>query len=142
MGGLDELAGSGGVSLVGSGTLDLSTQMQGTHPDRPDLVPVEESLAVDLEGGRVAWETHARVNPDADEWIRYLHDDQGRMLIVLRSSGQAFWVPGDDDHKRRYERSCPISSSATPSPAGRRCGIWGASRARRRLPSHCRAENP
>lgn len=107
MGGLDALREAGGISLVGRGTLDLTTQMQGSHPDRPDLVPVEEWLAVDLKGDRVAYETHAAVNPDADEWVRYIHDGEGRMLVVLRLSNQAFWVPGDPDQKRRYERVVP-----------------------------------
>ena len=107
LGGLDGLRQAGGVTLVGVGSADLTTMMQGTHPERADLVPVQEQLAVDLDGGRVAYETHARVNPDADEWIRYVHDDEGRMLVVLRLDGQAFWVPGDEDQKRRYARMIP-----------------------------------
>lgn len=107
MGGLAALETAGGITLVGEGTFDLSTRMQGTHPDRPEPVALEEAFAVDLDGGRVAYEVHAKVNPDADEWIRYVHDDEGRMLIVLRSDDQAFWVPGDPDHKRRTMRTVP-----------------------------------
>lgn len=107
IGGMDALEGSGGITLVGRGTFDLSTRMQGMHPHRPDPVPLEEDLAVDLEADRVAYEVHAKVNPDADEWIRYVHDDEGRMLVVLRLNEQAFWVPGDEDQKRRYLRIVP-----------------------------------
>ena len=104
LGGFERLEAAGGLTVEGSGTLDLTTMMQGTDPERPDRVPVEEWLAVDLAGGRVGYETHGKVNPDAEEWIRYVYDDSGRLLIVLRRSEEAFWVPGDDDHRRRYQR--------------------------------------
>lgn len=107
LGGTARLEGAGGITLVGNGTLDLSTRMQGMRPDRPDPVPIEKRLAVDLRGHRLAYETHGRVNPDADEWIRFLFDAEGRQLVVLRLGGQAFWVPGDEDHRRRYERIVP-----------------------------------
>lgn len=107
LGGSGTLESAGGITLVGRGRFDLSARMQGTRPSNPDFVPLEEQLGIDLEGQRVAYETHARVNPDADEWIRYLYDDQGRMLIVLRLNEAALWVPGDQDHKRRYARIVP-----------------------------------
>lgn len=107
LGGSDALREAGGISLVGVGTFDLAARMQGLRPDRAEPVPLREELAIDLADGLVAFETHARVNPDADEWIRYVHDDEGRMLVVLRLAGQAFWVPGEAEQRRRYERIVP-----------------------------------
>lgn len=107
LGGEEALAAAGGVTLEGAGTFDLATRLQGMHPDRPQPVAAEEHLAVDLAGGRVAYETHARVNPDADEWIRYVYDDEGRMLIVLLLERRAFWVDGEGDHRRRIARAVP-----------------------------------
>lgn len=107
MGGMETLRAAGGITLAGRGRMNLSARMQGTNPERPDFVALTEALAVDLGGDRVAYETHGRVNPDADEWNRYLYDDRGRMLVVLRLDRKAFWVPGNDDQKRRYARMVP-----------------------------------
>lgn len=107
LGGPEALRKAGGITLEGAGTFDLATRMQGMHPARPEPVPLEEALALDLAGDRLAFEAHARVNPDADEWIRSVFDGDGRRLIVLRQSGKAFWVPGEADHKGRYARIVP-----------------------------------
>jgi len=72
------------------GERDLTVLLQGMHPARPEWVPTERTLALDPGPGRVAWETHGKVNPDADEWIRFVHHPEGRMLIVDRLAGAAF----------------------------------------------------
>jgi glyoxylase-like metal-dependent hydrolase (beta-lactamase superfamily II) len=107
LGGEEALQRAGGVMVVGEGTVDLSVHLQGMHPARSYPVAAQETLAVDWSGHRVAYETHAKVNPDADEWIRYVYDRDGRMLIVLRLSGHAFWAGATPGHKQRYRRMVP-----------------------------------
>lgn len=107
LGGIEALEEAGPLMLVGEGTTDLNVRLQGMHSERPYPVAAQETLAVDWAGDRVAYETHAKVNPDADEWIRYVYDEAGRQLIVLRLSEQAFWAGVNPDHKERYRRMLP-----------------------------------
>lgn len=107
LGGIEAVQEAGVLVLVGKGTTDLSVRLQGMHPEQPYPVAAQETLAVDWTRDRVAYETHAQVNPDADEWIRYVYDETGRQLIVLRLSRQAFWAGFHSDHKQRYRRMLP-----------------------------------
>jgi hypothetical protein len=50
---------------------------------------------VDWGGDRLAYETHAPVNPDVDEWVRYVFDANDRTLMALRLSGQKMLYQSD-----------------------------------------------
>ncbi len=131
LGGGGALAEAGGLTVKGVGTRDLTVRLQGRHPERPEPVPVTEALAVvpSLQSGdgagaaaegatvaaggfpwRVAYEAHARVNPDADEHVRYVYDTPGTpsetMVVALLHRPQAFRVPADAG-ARRYARRIP-----------------------------------
>ena len=109
MGGTSHLKSSGGLYLRGEGTYDLSTRMQGMRPNVEEPYPMKEQLAVDLESGRVAYESDTHVNPDAREWIRYTYDGQNRMLFLELYAGFAFWDsrPGLNRQSKRYTNMVP-----------------------------------
>lgn len=101
--------GSNGIYLKGKGTYDLSVRMQGLQPDTVEPYPIEEQLAVDLQSGKVVYESDTRVNPDAREHIRYTYDGQNRMLFLDLFGGFAFWdaAPGMNLQSRRYSNMLP-----------------------------------
>lgn len=107
--GLSHIREAGGIYLHGTGTYDLSTRMQGMQPDVQEPYPITERLAVDMESGRVAYESDTNVNPDAREWIRYIYDGQNRMLFLELYSGFAFWSSeaGLNAQGKRYSNMVP-----------------------------------
>lgn len=109
LGGADALTKAGGVSWTAEGEFDLAVRMQGMTAKGPDRVSLEESFAYIPQSNKTAYETHAKVNPDADEWMRYLHDGAGRLLIVNRLEDWAIWdtSPGNDAQRTRYARIIP-----------------------------------
>ena len=109
IGGIEALEKAGGITWSAEGEYDLSARMQGRRADRPDMVPLGEKFGYIHSSGQTGYETHARVNPDADEWIRYVFDGEGRMQILDRLLGAAFWdvSPTVEDQRRRYLRIIP-----------------------------------
>lgn len=93
--------------IAGDGEFDLSARFQGMRPGQPDWVPLSERLV--LDGKVVIYETHARVNPDADEHMRYRFDGEGRMQIIDLLNRRAFWDTGPHvfDQADRYARLSP-----------------------------------
>ncbi|MDX1666426.1 MAG: hypothetical protein R3350_04330, partial [Saprospiraceae bacterium] len=100
---------SEGIVLQGRGKYDLSIRLQGMHPDSSQPVAMREVIAYDPLTQRTVYESQARVNQDAEEWIRYDYDGSGRMLFMERNAGFAFW----DAHvsnlssRQRYARLLP-----------------------------------
>lgn len=109
IGGIEALEKAGGIAWTGEGEYDLSVRMQGTRADQPDIVPLQEKFGFVYASQKTAYETHARVNPDADEWMRYIHDGEGRMQILNRLEKWAFWDtnPGNEAQRKRYSRIVP-----------------------------------
>lgn len=109
LGGTEQLQSSGGIYLRGEGTYDLSTRMQGMQPNVREPYYMTEQLAVDMESGKVAYESDTHVNPDAREWIRYIYDGQNRMLFLELYAGFAFWDSrtGLNNQSRRYSNMVP-----------------------------------
>ena len=98
-----------GIRFVAEGEYDLSTRMQGLKSDVPDLVPIKEIFGYTPKTGAVLCEPHARVNHDADEWMRFVYDGEGRMLIVSQLDKWAIWTTnsGVESQRRRYSRIVP-----------------------------------
>lgn len=109
LGGTAGIKEAGGIYLQGSGTYNLSTRLQGMHPEGDEPYPIKEQLAVDLKTGKVTYESDTHVNPDAREWLRYSYDNQNRMLFLDLYSGLAFWdsEPGLNSQRKRYSNMIP-----------------------------------
>ncbi len=109
LGGIETLEKAKGVSWTGEGEFDLSTRMQGMSYERPDIVPLRERFAYDPATGKVAYENQTKVNPDADEKIRYLYSGDGRLRIVELQMRQVFWdtSPTVESQRIRYARAVP-----------------------------------
>ena len=95
--------------LKGVGMYDLSTRMQGMQPNTEEGYEITEQLSVDLESGKVAYESDTYVNPDAHERIKYTYDGKNRMLFVDLLGGFAFWNAhtGINDQAKRYSNMIP-----------------------------------
>lgn len=98
-----------GIVLSGKGTVDLAVRMQGMTYREPDRYPITESFAYHPAENRLAYESRSRVNPDADEWIRYLYDGKGRLQIVELQQRRVFWdvSPEVELQRVRYARMAP-----------------------------------
>ncbi len=109
LGGPETLENAKGISWTGEGEFDLAARMQGMTYEKPDLVPLSEKFSYDPVSGKVAFENQTKVNPDADEKIRYIYDGEGRLQIVELQMRQVFWdtSPQVESQRIRYARSVP-----------------------------------
>ncbi|HMB53131.1 MAG TPA: MBL fold metallo-hydrolase [Thermoanaerobaculia bacterium] len=107
LGGLEAIEAAGGLTVEGTGTVDLAARHQGLSAARPDRHPVTETLS--LAGGAVAFESDRKVNADAREWLRMVFDDAGRMLLVDRLTGFNFWdtSPTAAENRRLHAQRVP-----------------------------------
>ena len=112
LGGEDALRRAGGIQIAGEGTFDLGVRLQGRRADATEPVPLDERLAIAIADDgtvRVAFETRTHVNPDAEEWIRTIHDSLHRTLLIDRLARRAFWLGSGRDSSawRRIGRVVP-----------------------------------
>ncbi len=95
--------------LEGEGTWDIGVRMQGMEPHQSEPQPLHELLAL-TANGKLVYDTHTRINPDAFEHLRYQYAEGDPLLIVDHLNQQAFWerstdVPAD---RQRYRRTVPV----------------------------------
>jgi glyoxylase-like metal-dependent hydrolase (beta-lactamase superfamily II) len=109
IGGIESLEKAGGIVWTGEGESDLAVRMQGISSDKSDIMPLEEKFGYIYKSGKIAYETHAKVNPDADEWMRFIHDGEGRLQVLNKLEKWAIWdmSPGANEQGRRYARIVP-----------------------------------
>lgn len=91
-----EIEGATPPGFEAEGWVDLAARGQAHHPAPGTRHPVRERFLVDPATGRVAHEQHARVNADADEHMRFVHDDSSRAWISDRLAGWSSWVADPD----------------------------------------------
>jgi glyoxylase-like metal-dependent hydrolase (beta-lactamase superfamily II) len=104
IGGADAVERAGGLVVEGAGQIDLGVRLQGMRPGPGDRHPVRERLGVVPGTMRVVYESHGRVNADADEWLRHdLRADGGFWIDLLMR--RAFRSGTED--RSRYERTVP-----------------------------------
>ena len=132
LGGPAVLARAGGVRIDGRGSYDLGVRLQGMRPDEPQLVPLDEQVAVVVDStgiSRVALETRTHVNPDAEEWIRTLYNREESTLLIDLLARRAFRIGRDAGGaaRQRAARMVPHVMLAEAAAAADRLSFAGTS---------------
>ncbi len=100
---------NGEIFWTGKGEYDLSTRMQGLTSDSPDLVPITEKFGFDPKSKAVLYESRTKVNHDANEWMRFVYDGEGRLLVISPGEKWAIWTGDSETENQRkgYSRIVP-----------------------------------
>ncbi len=124
LGGASAIEEAGGLSLEAKGTFDLGTRYQGKKPGESEPVPLTEWLVFDPNVNRVGYEIKSKVNSDAEEWIRFVFQNEDEMLFVHLQGRFTFLNRSEDivDNRRRHERIVPhlLLQAALKRPANLR----------------------
>ncbi|MEE8118614.1 MAG: MBL fold metallo-hydrolase [Gammaproteobacteria bacterium] len=109
LGGATRLHDSTGISLHGEGDYDLGVRMQGRFAGRSNIVPIMERLNFNPVTGATSYESNSFANADAAEHLRYVWDDDGRLLLLELINRRAFWISGGSlpGTKSRYASMVP-----------------------------------
>lgn len=108
-GGLARIEDAGGLDLRTEGTFDLTARLQGRSPFRREPTPISERVAVDMKGGRLAYDRDWFNYAFSRQKYREIYDGRGRILYVDERNRAAFWLPfaAGPDAKARYKRFLP-----------------------------------
>ena len=105
----NEFESSDGVQFTAEGKYDLLPRRQSFKSDVPNLVSIKETFGYSPKTGAVLFESNTYVNPGTNEWMRFLYDGEGRMLIVHHLDKWAIWAtnPDVENQRQRYSRIIP-----------------------------------
>lgn len=108
-GGLAPLREAGGVVIRTNGSFDLATRLQGRSPARTEPTPIAETIAVDLAGGRTAYDVEWHNYKFSRQSLRELYDADGRVLYIDKRARSGGWPPiaTVPDARQRYQRILP-----------------------------------
>lgn len=92
-----------------NGQIDLAARHQGISPYTNSWVPIEESIAIDLQQDRLAYRLRWFNYVHSEQTLREIYDREGRVLYVDVTNDGGGWSPSVPvpDIRDRYRRLLP-----------------------------------